>query len=170
MLPALLLADASHGWAAPLKTGAPAPAVVLQDQANQPWSLAETLQRPKGKDVLLYFYTKDDTPGCSKQACGLRDRVGTFMQKGVEVVGISFDNVASHQRFIKKHKLNFTLLADPQGKVADAYGVRVPKRNLSRRVSYLINAEGKILHILDHRDAGRHLAEMTAAIERLPAN
>ena len=85
----------------------------------------------------------------------------------METVGVSFDNASSHQRFIKKHSLNFTLLSDLDGKVAEAYGVRVPKRNLARRVSFLIGSDGKILRILDHRDANQHLTEMTAAIERL---
>ena len=116
--------------------------------------------------MLLYFYPKDNTPGCTKQACALRDRAGTLMQKGVEIVGVSFDSPASHQRFIKKYSLNFTLLADLKGKAADAYGVRVPKRNLTRRVSFLISANGKILHVLDHRDAARHVTEMQMAIEK----
>ena len=90
-----------------------------------------------------------------------------MLHQGVETVGVSFDNASSHQRFIKKHSLNFTLLSDLNGKVAETYGVRVPKRNLARRVSFLIGSDGKILHILDHRDASRHLTEMTAAIERL---
>ncbi len=154
-------------WAEPLKAGSAAPAVMLKDHSNKAWSLAETLKRPEVKAVVLYFYPKDDTPGCTKQACGWRDRRGTLLHQGVETVGVSFDNTSSHQRFIKKHSLNFTLLSDLNGKVAEAYGVRVPKRNLARRVSFLIGSDGKILHILDHRDASRHLTEMTAAIERL---
>ena len=167
ILTTLVLAGPTAVWAEPLKTGSAAPAVVLKDQSNNAWSLAETLKRPEVKAVLLYFYPKDDTPGCTKQACGWRDHRGTLLQQGVETVGVSFDNASSHQRFIKKHSLNFTLLSDLNGKVAEAYGVRVPKRNLARRVSFLIGSDGKILHILDHRDANRHLTEMTAAIERL---
>ena len=167
ILTTLVLAGPTAVWAEPLKTGSAAPAVVLKDQSNKAWSLAETLKRPEVKAVLLYFYPKDDTPGCTKQACGWRDRRGTLLHQGGETVGVSFDNASSHQRFIKKHSLNFTLLSDLNGKVAEAYGVRVPKRNLARRVSFLIGSDGKILHILDHRDANRHLTEMTAAIERL---
>ena len=167
ILTGLVLAATTAAWAEPLKAGSAAPAVVLKDQSNKAWSLAETLKRPEVKAVLLYFYPKDDTPGCTKQACGWRDRRGTLLQQGVETVGVSFDNASSHQRFIKKHSLNFTLLSDLNGKVAEAYGVRVPKRNLARRVSFLIGSDGKILQILDHRDPNRHLTEMTAAIERL---
>ena len=164
---AFILAGSAAGWAEPLKVGSAAPEVVLKDQSNKAWSLDETLKRPEVKAVLLYFYPKDDTPGCTKQACGWRDRRGTLMHQGVETVGVSFDNASSHQRFIKKHSLNFTLLSDLNGKVAEAYGVRVPKRNLARRVSFLIGSDGKILQILDHRDAERHLTEMTATIEQL---
>lgn len=163
---AICIGVAPTGTAAPLRAGTPAPAIALTDQDNKPWTLADTLQRPEVKAVLLYFYPKDNTPGCTKQACALRDRAGTLMQKGVEIVGVSFDNPASHQRFIKKYSLNFTLLADLKGKAADAYGVRVPKRNLTRRVSFLIGANGKILHVLDHRDAARHVTEMQMAIEK----
>ena len=107
---AFILAGSTAVWAEPLKVGSAAPAVVLKDQSNKAWSLAETLKRPEVKAVLLYFYPKDDTPGCTKQACGWRDRRGTLLHQGVETVGVSFDNASSHQRFIKKHSLNFTLL------------------------------------------------------------
>ena len=167
ILTTLVLAGSMAVWAEPLKAGSSAPAVMLKDHSNKAWSLTETLKRPEVKAVLLYFYPKDDTPGCTKQACGWRDRRGTLLHQGVETVGVSFDNASSHQRFIKKHSLNFTLLSDQNGKVAEAYGVRVPKRNLARRVSFLIGSDGKILHILNHRDANRHLMEMTVAIKRL---
>ena len=166
VLLALLLAVSGPAQAAPLKVGTPAPAIALKDQDNKAWALADTLQRPEVKAVLLYFYPKDNTPGCTKQACALRDRAGTLMQKGVEIVGINFDNTASHQRFIKKYALNFTLLSDLKGAAADAYGVRIPNRNLTRRVSFLISGEGKILHVFDHRDAIRHVAEMQMAIDK----
>ena len=149
-----------------LKAGGLAPVVIVHDQANKPWNLEDTLSRPTVKAVLMYFYPKDNTPGCTKQACGFRDRISTFIQKGVEVVGISCDSVASHQRFAKKFNLTFTLLADVKCKAADAYGVRVPKRNLTRRVSFLIGKEGKILRVFDHRDPLRHIAEMQMAIEK----
>ena len=147
------------------KVGAAAPAIQCRDQANKPWGLADTLERQDVKAVLLYFYPKDDTPGCTRHALTLRDNVGTLGQKGVQVVGVSFDTAASHQRFIKKCQLNYTLLADPKGKVADAYGVRIPKRALARRVSFLISKEGKILAVFDNRNPAQHLPKMQAAIE-----
>ena len=147
------------------KVGAAAPGIQCHDQANKPWSLADTLERHDVKAMLLYFYPKDDTPGCTRQAITLRDNVGTLGQTGVQVVGVSFDTAASHQRFIKKCQLNFTLLADPKGKVADAYGVRIPKRALARRVSFLIGKEGKILAVFDNRNPAQHLPKMQAAIK-----
>jgi peroxiredoxin Q/BCP len=147
------------------KVGVAAPGIQCHDQANKPWSLADTLERHDVKAVLLYFYPKDDTPGCTRQAITLRDNVGTLGQTGVQVVGVSFDTAASHQRFIKKCQLNFTLLADPKGKVADAYGVRIPKRAIARRVSFLISKDGKILAVFDNRNPAQHLPKMQAAIK-----
>jgi len=147
-----------------LKAGALAPKISAPDQTNKTWNLADTLSKPAVKAVVLYFYPKDDTPGCTKQACGFRDHISTFIQKGVEVVGISCDSVASHQRFAKKFSLPFTLLSDAKCNVADVYGVRVPKRNFTRRISFLISKDGKILRIFDHRDPLRHISEMQMAI------
>ena len=147
------------------KVGAAAPGIQCHDQANKPWSLADTLERHDVKAMLLYFYPKDDTPGCTRQAITLRDNVGTLGQTGVQVVGVSFDTAASHQRFIKKCQLNFTLLADPKGKVADAYGVRIPKRAIARRVSFLISKDGKILAVFENRNPAQHLPKMQAAIK-----
>ena len=162
----ILLTAALTTAGAPIKTGAKAPAVMLRDEANRPWTLAATLVQPATKAVLLYFYPKDDTPGCTKQACGWRDRYGSLLGKGVVVTGVSFDTTASHQRFAKKHNLPFTLLADTAGKAADAYGVRVPKRKLTRRVSFLISKTGTVLHVVDDRDPAKHFAEMQMAIAK----
>ena len=94
--------------------------------------------------MLLYFYPKDDTAGCTKEACGLRDRIGDLKKDNVEVVGVSFDNAESHKAFIEKYKLNFPLLVDSDGKVADAFGARYAGKNMARRVSFLIGMDGKI--------------------------
>ena len=119
--------------------------------------------------MLLYFYPKDDTPGCTKEACGLRDRMEDFKKDKVEVVGVSFDTAESHQQFIEKHKLNFSLLADTDGKIADAYGVRLPNGTKAKRVSFLIGLDGKIAHVTDSPQADVHLSEMKNAIEKLKA-
>ena len=122
------------------------------------------------KNVVLYFYPKDFTGGCTKEACGLRDRMGDLKQANVEVVGVSFDSAESHQNFIANHNLGFTLLADTDGKIADAYGVRMAGKNMARRVSFLIGTDGKILHLTDSPKADDHLTEMTEAVAKLKQN
>ena len=148
------------------KVGDKAPAVAGKDQDGKTWKLSDHI----GKEVvLLYFYPKDDTPGCTKQACGLRDRMGDLKKEKVEVVGVSFDSPESHQKFIAKHNLNFTLLADTDGKIADAYGVRREAgKNMARRASFLIGLDGKIAHVTDVPSADIHLAEMKEAVAKLP--
>ena len=119
---AFLAATASAADDAKTPTvGDKAPAVTGKDQDGKTWKLSSHAGK---KIVLLYFYPRDDTPGCTKEACGLRDRMEDLKKDNVEVVGVSFDSAESHQKFIAKHSLNFTLLADTDGKIADAYGVR----------------------------------------------
>src|SRR5262245_57496319 len=163
----LLAAIATSQSAEPTQTpkvGDKAPLIEGKDQDGKDWKLADVLGK---KVVLLYFYPKDDTPGCTKEACGFRDRVGDLKKQGVEVVGVSFDTEESHKKFIAKHNLNFTLLADTDGKITEAYGAKMPNRNLSRRVSFLIGKDGKIVHVTDVPSADTHLAEMKDAVEKL---
>lgn len=155
------------GWAQAAKTpavGDPAPLVSGLNQDGKEWKLADAAGK---KAVLLYFYPKDETPGCTKQACGLRDSMGDLQKADVEVVGVSFDTAESHKNFITKHNLNFTLIADPEGKVADAYGVRVVDKNRARRASFLIGKDGKIVHVTDVPSADTHLSEMKEAVAKL---
>lgn len=148
-----------------VKVGDPAPKVRGIDQDEKPWKLKQLLGK---KAVLLYFYPKDNTPGCTKQACTLRDRMSELQKDDVEVVGVSFDDAESHRKFRKDHGLNFTLLADTDGKIADAFGARKEAgKNISRRVSFLIGKDGKIKHITDTPSADVHLAEMKDAITKL---
>jgi len=147
-----------------LKVGEAAPSVTGVNQDGKEWRLAEAAGK---KVVLLYFYPKDETPGCTKEACGLRDSMGDLQKSEVEVIGVSFDSAASHKSFIAKHGLNFPLLADTEGKIADAYGVRMPDKARARRVSFLIGKDGKILHITDSPDADKHLTEMKEAVAKL---
>lgn len=144
--------------------GDKAPLIEGKDQNDKSFKLADQIGK---KVVLLYFYPKDDTKGCTAQACGLRDRMGDLKKENVEVVGVSFDNAESHQKFIAKHNLNFTLLADTDGKIADAYGVRMSGKNMARRASFLIGLDGKIAHVTDTPSAERHLAEMKDAVEKI---
>jgi peroxiredoxin Q/BCP len=148
----------------PPKAGDPAPLIEGKDQDATTWKLADVVGK---KVVLLYFYPKDDTPGCTKEACGFRDRIADLKKENVEVVGVSFDSPESHQAFISKYHLNFPLLADTDGKIADAYGVRMPGRSMARRVSFLIGRDGKIVHVTDTMNAETHLAEMKEAVAKL---
>src|SRR5206468_8466977 len=101
------------------KVGDKAPLVEGKDQNGKDWKLADVAGK---KVVLLYFYPKDDTPGCTKEACGFRDRIADLKKENVEVVGVSFDSSESHQKFIANHHLNFPLLADTDGTIAEEYG------------------------------------------------
>ena len=161
---ALTLGGAAEPATMP-KVGDAAPPVEGKDQDGKTWKLSDHAGK---KVVLLYFYPKDDTPGCTKQACGLRDQMGDLKKENVEVVGVSFDSAESHQKFREKHSLNFTLLADTDGKIADAYGVRRgPGAKMARRASFLIGKDGKIKHVTDTPSADTHLAEMKEAISKL---
>jgi len=147
-----------------LKVGEKAPLIQGRDQDGKLWKLANVI----GKEVvLLYFYPKDDTPGCTKEACGFRDQMADLKKDKVEVIGVSFDSTASHQKFIAKYNLNFPLLADTDGKIADAYGVKMTDRNMARRVSFLIGLDGKIAHVTDSPNANTHLGEMKEAAAAL---
>ena len=146
------------------KVGDTAPLIEGKNQDGKAWKLADVVGK---KVVLLYFYPKDDTPGCTKEACGFRDRMADLKKDNVEVIGVSFDSGESHQKFIAKYKLNFPLLADADGKIADAYGVRMTGKDMARRVSFLIGLDGKIAHVTDTPSADTHLSEMKEAVAKL---
>src|SRR5690242_1738308 len=146
------------------KVGDKAPMITGKDQQGKSWSLADHLKKHA---VLLYFYPKDDSKGCTIEACGFRDRMSELTKDNVEVVGVSFDNEDSHQKFIAKLNLNFTLHADTDGKIAETYGAKMPDKNMPRRVSFLIDKDGTIKHVTDTGNAETHLAEMKEAVEKL---
>jgi peroxiredoxin Q/BCP len=152
----VLAAVPKAGDAAPLFTG--------QDQDGKTVNLADLVGK---KIVLLYFYPKDNTPGCTKEACGFRDRLGELARDNVEIIGVSFDSADSHKQFIAQYHLNFPLLADPEGKIADAYGVRMAGKNMAKRVSFLIGLDGKIAHVTDSSKPDVHFNEMKDAIAGL---
>jgi peroxiredoxin Q/BCP len=165
---AVLALPLTPSLAAPTpKAGEVAPLVAGKDHEGKTWRLADALGN---KTVLLYFYPKDDTPGCTKQACGLRDRMEELQKDNVEVIGVSFDDAASHQKFREKHSLNFRLLADTEGRIAEAYGARMKDRPMARRASFLITRAGKIAHVTDVPSADTHLSEMKAAVAKLKRN
>lgn len=146
------------------KTGDKAPAFEAQDQDGKAVKLADFAGK---QSVLLYFYPKDQTPGCTRQACGLRDRIDELKKKNVVVLGVSRDDAASHKKFIAKENLNFTLLADADGKLTEVYGAAMPGRPMSRRISFLIDKSGKIVHVTDSPSADTHLKETKEAIDKL---
>src|SRR4051794_38903094 len=146
------------------KAGDKAPLISGKDQDGKTWNLEDVIGK---KIVLLYFYPKDDTPGCTKEACGLRDRMSDLKKDDVQVIGVSFDSGESHKAFIAKYTLNFPLLADTDGKIADVYGARMGANNRARRVSFLIGLDGRIAHITDNKDADVHLTEMQQAVQKL---
>ena len=161
----ILCASVLLAGAATPKVGDKAPDFSAQDQDGKTVRLADFA----GKNaVLLYFYPKDQTPGCTKEACGFRDRMDDLKKQGVVVLGVSRDDAASHKKFIAKENLNFSLLADTDGKVTEAYGAGMEGRNyMSRRVSFLIDKNGKIVHVTDTPSADKHLAEMKDAVAKL---
>lgn len=131
--------------------GSPAPEFTLQDQNGTEHSLSSY----KGKWVLIYFYPKDDTPGCTKQACAIRDSWSEFKKMNCVVLGISTDSEKSHKKFEDKYALPFTLLADTEKSVVNAYGVWAPKKFMGReflgtlRTSFLIDPEGKMAKVYE---------------------
>jgi peroxiredoxin Q/BCP len=163
LVSALLMSLTMAAFASP-KVGDTAPEFKAQDQTGKTWDL-KNLERTK--IVLLYFYPKDDTPGCTKEACGLRDRMGDLQKDNVQVLGVSFDDAESHNKFISKFNLNFPLLVDTDGKIADAYGARIGSKRMDRRISFLIGKDGKVTHVTDSPSADVHLKEMKEAVAEL---
>ncbi len=134
-----------------LEVGSKAPDFELPDQDGTMHSLRDY----RGKKVILYFYPKDNTPGCTKQACGFSERYPQIQKKGAVVLGVSKDSVASHKRFEEKHGLKITLLSDTERKVIEAYDVWKEKKNYGKismgvvRTTYLIDEEGMIIQAND---------------------
>jgi len=149
--------------------GAPAPAISLPDQDGKTRSLAEQ----RGKWVLVYFYPRDDTPGCTVEACGLRDAWSDFARHGIEVFGISADSVKSHRKFADKFKLPFTLLADESMAVIRAYRSYGKKKFLGRefdgilRQSFLVDPQGKLAKVYLKVKPNEHAAEVLADVALL---
>jgi thioredoxin-dependent peroxiredoxin len=148
--------------------GQPAPAFKLQDQAGKWHSLSDY----KGKWVAIYFYPKDDTPGCTTQACGFRDNIFAFKKEGAEILGISVDAVASHKEFAEKHSLPFTLLADSDKAVTRSYGVLktyMGVMEMARRDTFIIDPQGRIAKHYESVDPEGHSQMVLADIKALKA-
>ncbi len=149
-----------------LKEGDVAPDFSAATSGGGNFSLADA----KGKNVVLYFYPKDDTPGCTKEACAFRDSFAEFKKRGAIVLGVSPDPVKSHDKFVEKFKLPFPLLADDEKKIVQAYGVWGEKSFMGRkyfgtfRVTFLIGPTGKIKKIWPKVKPEEHAAEVLAAL------
>ena len=149
-----------------LKVGDKAPPFTAATQDGS----SVSLQDFKGRNVVLYFYPKDDTPGCTKEACAFRDQFEAFRARDVAVLGVSTDPVKSHGKFATKYKLPFTLLADEEKKIVEAYGVWGQKSFMGRkymgifRVTFLIGPDGRIRQIWPEVKPEQHAAEVLAAI------
>lgn len=144
-----------------------APDFELLDQEGK----AHKLLDYRGTPVVLYFYPKDNTPGCTAQACSFRDSFAEYRQKGIVVLGVSKDSSKSHTKFQEKYSLPFTLLADTETEVAQAYGVWVKKKMMGReymgmeRTTFVIDKEGKLIHIMEKVKPQNHAADVLALLE-----
>ncbi len=118
----------------------------------------------KGKKVVLYFYPKDDTPGCTVEACGLRDQYEKIRGLGAEILGVSTDNVASHQHFTKKFDLPFQLVADSDKSITKAYGVLNENSGNARRVTFIIDEKGVVEKVFDPVKAAEHTQQVVNAL------
>ena len=148
-----------------LKEGNAAPAFKTTDASGETVNLKDF----RGKKVVLYFYPKDDTPGCTKEACSFRDAFSKFKKQGITILGVSPDSEKSHQKFVAKYKLPFTLLADTDHSIADAYGVYGEKKFMGRtymgihRTTFLIDEKGKIKKVFEKVKPEDHADEVLGA-------
>jgi len=150
-----------------LKEGTTAPAFKTTDGNGE----SVTLKDLRGQKVVLYFYPKDDTPGCTKEACSFRDAFSKFTKRGITVLGVSPDKEASHKKFAAKYNLPFTLLADTDHSISEAYGVYGEKKFMGRtymgvrRTTFLIDERGKIKKVFEKVKPEEHASEVLEAFD-----
>ena len=142
----------------PLAVGTDAPAFTTTDTNGNTVSLSDFA----GKTVVLYFYPKDDTPGCTKQACSFRDAQSDYTSKGIVVLGVSADDEVAHQAFTSKYSLNFPLLADTNKSIITAYDV--DGGGYAKRVTYIIDGDGKIIHVDTAVNTPTHASDVLAKL------
>jgi peroxiredoxin Q/BCP len=151
-----------------IEEGKPAPDFELQSDSGETVRLSDL----RGKPVVLYFYPKDDTPGCTAEACEFRDAYDTYRERGIEILGVSPDDVASHKKFKSKYELPFTLLADPEHATAEAYGVWGERTFAGKtymginRSTFLIDEEGNVVRAMRGIKPAGHAADV---LDQLPA-
>lgn len=150
-----------------VKVGQKAPDFTVTNDKGQQVKLSDF----KGKKVVLYFYPKDDTPGCTKEACAFRDGIDEIKQRGAVVLGVSCDSVESHKKFKTKYELNFPLLADSDKKIVEAYGTWKEKSMYGKkymgieRTTFIIDGQGKITHVFPKVKVEEHYDEVLEALE-----
>jgi peroxiredoxin Q/BCP len=151
-----------------IQVGDKAPDFSLPSQSGEQVRLSDRLGE---KVVVLYFYPKDETPGCTKEACAFRDSHEVFTDAGAEVIGVSSDSVDKHASFAEHHKLPFTLLADKGGAVRKSYGVPATLGVLPGRVTYVIDQTGTVRHVLNSMtDIGRHVGDALDVVKQIQDN
>lgn len=154
----------------PISSGIPAPDFELLDDMNTPRKLSDY----RGKNVVLYFYPADDTPGCTKEACSFRDDYSAYENANVVILGVSPDDVGSHVKFKKKFQLPFPLLADEGHKVCDLYGVWGPKKSFGKeyegviRTTFLIDENGTLVKVFENVRPSEHSTEVLSGLN-IPA-
>jgi thioredoxin-dependent peroxiredoxin len=152
-----------------IPAGIPAPEFEMVDDTNTVRKLSDY----RGKNVILYFYPKDDTPGCTKEACNFRDDYSAYEKAGVVILGVSPDDVASHVKFKKKYQLQFPLLSDDGHKVCKVYDVWGPKKFMGKeyegvlRTTFLIDADGKIKRVFENVRPAEHSVELLAELGKV---
>ena len=160
------MAETTKTKAGELKAGQEAPGFKLLSDEGKEVSLSEF----RGKKVVLYFYPKDDTPGCTKEACSFRDGFREIQKRGAVILGASIDSVDSHKKFKEKYRLNFPLLSDDKKKLVDAYGVWKKKSFMGRtfmgieRTTFVIDEQGKIAKIFPKVQVDQHYEEVLQAL------
>ena len=143
-----------------VQPGQPAPDFALTSDSGETVTLSDL----RGKPVVLYFYPKSDTPGCTAQACGIRDSFADFEQAGAVVLGVSSDKEAAQAKFKSKYELQFAILADPDHVAGKAYGVEKPDSAYFERTTFLIDADGNVAKIMRKVDARKHADQVLAAL------
>jgi peroxiredoxin Q/BCP len=119
------------------------------------------------RNVVLYFYPKDDTPGCTKEACSFRDNLDSIRRMGAEIIGVSLDSVESHRKFASKYNLPFPLISDKEKRIAQAYGVLKDTGTSASRVTFIIDKAGKVAKVFPKVDVTKHTEEVVAALKGL---
>lgn len=166
VLASLLSIFSTSGHAAPiLKVDDPAPLFAAKTQAGADFNLDSR----KGQWTVLYFYPKAETPGCTKQACTLRDNIDKIRAQGADVYGVSIDTVADQAAFHKNHKLNFNLIADADGKITNQYGVKMPVMNMAKRWTFILGPDLKIRMIQKDVDPVADSVKTAEMIAKLKA-